>query len=280
MPSRTINSESPCKNLKEFLRFVQQVRSKWKRKNIRTRGDNKTVWFRGQRSENWDLRPRLYRKEFMSADESEVRLEFEGNGLQVISPEAKHTKWEWYFLMQHYGAPTRLLDWTDNPLIALYFSISHWKKGDGNDNAAVWVFDPWHWNKLHSEGLRGPALAGWEEAKPYLPDLEIACDGVSVEKIWAIAIEPPSIDSRLANQMARFLLFGKKKELVGLANRSDRERKDKKPSRLAKIVIAFEAFEDIRGELDDLGINERTLFPDLQGLGTHLSWKWKELKHS
>ncbi len=99
-------------------------------------------------------------------------------------------KWEWYFLMQHYGAPTRLLDWTGNPLVALYFAIVDQEVHGKNRDAAVWVFDPWEWNKLNCEGLHGPALPNWKEASPYLPDLEEACDGVQVEKRWPIALEP------------------------------------------------------------------------------------------
>jgi len=177
--------------------------------------------------------------------------------------------------MQHYGAPTRLLDWTGNPLVALYFAIAD-ERGDlKTQDAAVWAFDPWCWNRLNSDGLRGPGLPDWKETIPYLPDLEDACDGVRVERRWPIALEPPSIDRRLASQAARFLLFGKEKDLVAAANLTDSGRQGKELCRLAQIVIAGKKLNRMRLELDDLGINHRVLFPDLQGLGTHLSWEWK-----
>jgi hypothetical protein len=275
MPPRVLNTKRPCQTLSDYLAEVNAIRKMWRKGKEQSKGDSRPLWFRGQRSATWDLRPRIYRDEYASAQESEIRLEFEGNGLQLATTSLNRTNWEWYFLMQHYGAPTRLLDWTGNPLAALYFAIVDERDDLQKHDAAVWVFDPWRWNSLHFEGLSGPGLPDWAETQPYLPDLEEACDGDEVQKRWPIAIEPPSIDRRLANQTARFLLFGRKKNLVKAANRTDMGNKGKKQSRLEKIVIASKKLESLRVELDDVGINHRILFPDLQGLGTHLSWEWK-----
>lgn len=275
MPSRAINPNRPCQTIADFLTAVRAIRKDWRKGAVDSKGDSRPLWFRGQRSAKWTLQPRLYRDEYRAASESEIRLEFEGNGLQLITTNPDRSKWEWYFLMQHYGAPTRLMDWTANPLAALYFAVSDERDDLRKQNAAVWVIDPWRWNKLHGDGLRGPALPGWGETKPYLPDLEDACDGVTVNKPAPLAIEPPTIDRRLASQTARFLLFGKKKDLTKIADRDDLERNGGKGSRLRQILIGAGKVDDIRLELDDLGINHRTLFPDLEGLGAHLSWEWK-----
>jgi len=255
------------------LNEVKKIHKKWQTGKVESKGDNIPLWFRGQRSAKWDLKPRFYREEYAQALESEIRLEFEGHGLQLTTTNLNRTKWEWYFLMQHYGAPTRLLDWTGNPLAALYFAIADESTEIKNQDAAVWVFDPWRWNKMHFSGLSGPGLPGWKETQPYLPDLEDACNSERVRKRWPIAIDPPSIDRRLANQAARFLMFGKEQDLVKAADRARTERK--KRIHLAEIRVAHEKLEDIRCELDDIGINHRVLFPDLEGLGKHLSWEWK-----
>ena len=54
------------------------------------------------------------------------------------------TDWEWLFLMQHYGLRTRLLDWTESSLIALYFAI---RDNSGDVDAAVWAMNPWWLNR-------------------------------------------------------------------------------------------------------------------------------------
>jgi hypothetical protein len=275
MSSRAINSKSPCQTLAEYLARVTEIRKRWRKRKAQSKGDSRPLWFRGQRSAGWDLRPRIYRDEYADALESEIRLGFEGNGLQLASTNLNRNEWEWYFLMQHYGAPTRLLDWSGNPLAALYFAIVDESRELLKHEAAVWVFDPWRWNDLHFDGLSGPGLPGWKETQPYLPSLEEACDGDRVQARWPIAIEPPSIDRRLASQTARFLLFGKKKDLVKATNRTDEGNSGKKQSRLEQIVISSKRLQSMRLELDDVGVNHRTLFPDLQGLGTHLSWEWK-----
>ncbi|MBZ5492901.1 MAG: FRG domain-containing protein [Acidobacteriia bacterium] len=275
MPSGAVNARFPCRELGDYMEEVKKVQKTWRKGKVESKGDSMPLWFRGQRSAKWDLRPRIYRHEYAEALESEIRLEFEGHGLQLATTNLNRTKWEWYFLMQHYGAPTRLLDWTGNPLAALYFAIADESIKDDvkNQDAAVWIFDPWRWNNLHFSGLSGPSLPGWKETEPFLPDLEDACNRERVRKRWPIAIEPPSIDRRLANQAARFLLFGKEKDLVKAMDRTKNERE--KTPRLAYIVLAHEKLDSIRCELDDIGVNHRMLFPDLQGLGAHLSWEWK-----
>jgi hypothetical protein len=202
-----------------------------------------------------------------------MRLEFESVGRQLVPSDAQRDKWGWYFLMAHYGAPTRLLDWTVNPLVALYFAVASYNPGS---DAAVWAIDPWRWNNLHVRHLYGPALPSWDETEPYLWSLEetLFTENVDVKRRWPVAIEPPHIDRRITAQEGRFVLFGKEKDMTKSPKLKPASKKERR-ARLEKIVIPHQECAVIRDELNRISINEKTLFPDLGGLGRYIRWKWK-----
>ncbi len=249
--SQAFNEKEPVENLNQFLEIVSRLRKKWVKPASAT-GDENQPWFRGQQCEKWDLRPRLYRVEFEKADEAEIRQEFQSKALQLIPGGIPEDKFEWYFLMQHYGAPTRLLDWTDNPLVALYFAVEeeNLKDEDLEQNAVVWVLDPWWLNKIGGREINGPILPDWEEADRYLYDLEHAFSvyGLSKAKLPS-AIEPPHIDRRLAIQGSRFVIFGKVKDLTTVADAKGG------PCRLMRIIISRNSRKNISRELEYNGIS-------------------------
>jgi hypothetical protein len=53
------------------------------------------------------------------------------------------SEWDEYFLMQHYGLPTRFLDWSESALVALYFAVGAEPRRHEPSDAAVWMLDPW-----------------------------------------------------------------------------------------------------------------------------------------
>jgi len=156
-----------------------------------------------------------------------------------------------------------------------YFAICE----DSGRNAAVWVIDPWRWNRAHVKNLFGPAIAGWDETALYLLDLEEAFDTDTNEnqtrKKWPVAIEPSHIDQRIAVQGSKFVLFGTKRDLVESPAINQPRGGDRKHAILDRIVIPRDMAPRLREELNQIGINERAMFPDLEGLGRHIAWEWK-----
>jgi hypothetical protein len=267
----TVKVCSPARNLNEFLARIKEVRNDWP-PSIKTerRGDQEDLWFRGQHSEGWGLSPKLYRAEYRGAQEAEIRQEFQSRALQLMQGRvpSREDKWEWYFLMQHYGAPTRLLDWTDNALVALYFAVHDQPEPY---DAAVWVLDPWWLNRKLRKGIDGPMLPGWQEAEPYLWNLEDAfVRDVDVDVRRVAAIDPPHVDRRLAVQRSRFLIFGKSMDLTRM------DIVKEKDCRLARIILPKKSIATILDELVDCGLTVSAVFPDLEHLCAEIADRWQK----
>jgi hypothetical protein len=151
-------------SLAAFVSEVSRIQDAWTK-----HGEFFELWFRGQSNASWPLVPSLLRSKIADM-EGEMRTEFIRRGAQLIGGRAPENDWEWYFLMQHHRAPTRLLDWTDGSLIALFFAL--------NSNApettrvavdpGVWVLDPW-WLNRRVLDLDSIVLTDWKEANAYLP---------------------------------------------------------------------------------------------------------------
>ena len=169
-------------------------------------------------------------------------------------------------LMQHYGAPTRLLDWTDSALVALFFALNSNKAGDTTIpcDAAVWILDPW-WLNGQVIRRRSVVFTDWEEAVPYLPELF----GSALRKRWPLAIDPPHIARRLAVQRSRFTVHGTDPD--GLMKLGKRGR-----GRLLRVVIPKKDVIQMRVDLYTCGISDATLFPDLEGLARELTRFYSE----
>ncbi len=273
MPTVRILSPAPVESVEDYLKQVRRIRDEWESADKFWK-----PWFRGQSCESWDLKPQLYRRDDITLeealdDEEEFRLEFERRGLQLVSDEKiPKTDIEWYFLMQHYGAPTRLLDWTDGALMGLFFAaVPRFNKRDPDrkKDAAVWVLDPDWLNKqttTKKDDIEGVALPDWDIIREYLPEKFEKRD---FRRKYPLAIDPTHIARRLAVQRSRFTIHGS--VFRGLEETAARS----KHPRLRKIIVARKSVRPIRKDLETCGISNTTLFPDLLGLGLELRRLWR-----
>jgi len=164
---------------------------------------------------------------------------------------------------------TRLLDWTEGALIALYFAVRH---NAGDEDAAVWVLDPYELNKrvIGKDWIIPPSAIGvkqdeWvKKVERWLPT-RFTSNPLPPEPV---AVDPTHVVRRISSQHTCFTIHGHDK--LGL-DRLQSERK----GLLVKIVILSSGVHSIRKDLHTCGINEVTIFPDLDGLGRLINAKWE-----
>jgi hypothetical protein len=246
-----------------YLERVCSIRHTWNRESA----SYFDPWFRGMHDVSNELTPSLYRLD-LGKIEQEIRRSFYRIGVNMAVEHPPADEWAWYFIMQHHRAPTRLLDWTDGALLALYFATTPPTAGrpEVSTDAAVWMLDPFWLNK---STLGTDSIVSWysKEASQYLAPL--ADHDASLSPALPIAISPPHIVRRIAVQRARFTLFGR--EPLGL-----KKLAAEKDSRLVKLVIPRSAIYGMRLDLVTAGISETTAFPDLEGLSRELVRYWTE----
>lgn len=173
--------------------------------------------------------------------------------------------WNWLSLAKHHGLPTRLLDWTYSPYVAMHFA-THDPRHFGED-AAIWCVDYRKTNELLPQPLR--KLAEAEDVNilttEMLNRVATSLDDFDnlAEHDFLVFFEPPSLDERIVNQFALF-------SLPSSATMSLEKLLLQRNDTFRKIVIPAELKWEIRDKLDQANITERVLFPGLDGLSQWL----------
>jgi hypothetical protein len=248
-------------NLPAFTEWIEEIGD-----CFTSGGEYEAPWFRGTGDARYHLVPGLYRSEVGRRPESddELRGEFARKGLPMVAERAPRNQWEWYFLMQHYRAPTRLLDWTDAGLVALYFALSAWSPPPGRRAAqvkpAVWAVDPWELNR--KAGFQNPVSAD-SGIDQYLPRPFAAREAIPQ---YPIAIDPDFVAQRMLVQHSHFTLHGHDQRGIDQMEELGLDRS------LFQVVVDFDEQEidRWRWHLTLAGITETTVFPDLEGLAREL----------
>jgi hypothetical protein len=256
MEDQILSVESVC----QFLNHLKDV--------IDTSTNSRLAVFRGQRDHSWPLVPGIARSPFTrkaicknpdapsdrSAERRLLALHRDYGAAHfptwVWQGPKEEVKWKQIIVAQHYRMPTRLLDWTTNPLVALYFATEGKDaecknpkcekcKPKGIHDSAVYLIrdiDTFSSSSLATKN-QNPPLYGGPDDPGFL--------------------RPPEIDSRITAQSSIFSIrknpFSPIKEDM-------------------KLIVPVSKRKTILKELDGLGVNARKLLPGLEGIANYLTW--------
>jgi hypothetical protein len=225
---------------------------------------DRQLFFRGLPKESYKLIPTLFRMkpDRLVNDWSFYEFEILTKFQKAAAPHLKFLPahfLEWLSIAQHYGVPTRLLDWTMSPLAALYFALEKHVEEDISENAVVWVLDSKGEELVHDATYT--SFRKWQE---WFTESEFSNTCI---------YHPTHLAVRVNSQQGCFTIhrppehwndFIAIEDSVRSGNPND---EDSPKNKLRKILIPAKLCSKLWVELNSTGINRYTLFPDLDGLG-------------
>jgi FRG domain len=293
--------------IRSFEEYLQAVKNELPDGRKYFRGQTKLV------SAGYGLKPSIGRyahlleKSYLERDELEREvLEVFSNHLVTHVQHLPRSDWEALAIAQHHGLPTRFMDWTTNPLVALYFAVRETKTDDEDEpmDSAIYVLisDPPRFTDFHRRhlpavrpvkdlatvparsddayralGVGSPARDGSEELLPEpseraeidftISDSTVPPAPSPFEITANVIYHPPHISPRLRAQDSVLLACQQPFEAL--------EERD-----CLEIVIRHGAHDDIRRRLDQYGVFDRQLFPDLDGIAKWLRYRVFDSKGS
>lgn len=223
--------------------------SKFKETNLKE-GKTPEFLFRGQAADH-PLVPKLLRlnpKSDLLAIEQQLLEEFKRANFLLVEEHQAMNDWDYLTLGQHYGLPTRLLDWSNNALTALWFATEQYKiEKPEPSSAIIWILMVTEAHYLNTKENCNPFEV--EETKLFRPRI---------------------IKQRINNQSGVFTVQG----TASIKKALSLHEEEGFASNLLKIKIPEKCQEAVRDELNTLGVNAFSIFPELEGLCSYLQWKF------
>ncbi|MGE5328259.1 MAG: FRG domain-containing protein [Deltaproteobacteria bacterium] len=237
----------------------------------------KQLWFRGVKAQNYVMLPSIARETHNANLETFYLSQFKSKAIPYLGQipaypfsEGLMGYWDWLFLMQHYGVPTRLMDWSSDALVALLFATDpNLNEKEKQEDPAVWLLNPIKLNEKFKFEDYYP--------KGYIPNVEEA----SVMKLFGpdsesdnkrpAAVYGPDNSPRIIAQKGVFTVFPFIQNMVEL---------DKLPGNkefLYKILICKEKRDELNEQLRKIGITRAQLFPEMGSIANAIRQEhfWK-----
>lgn len=229
----------------------------------RSLGENKVLWFRGHHSASWSVLPSLWRQ-YGPDDERNFTNRFRARASSRHQSLPNYDNSAiWLSLMQQYGLPTRLLDWTRSPLIGLYFALEAYiyKEPSRIEDAVLWILDPHVLNELEGFGRFTPSI----DAHICEPMLRPAfTDREAPESGKVLAAMSSEKDIRMFVQQGCFTIHSDQTPL---------DRRACSDKYLSRICIPEKFVRQMAFEIDVCGFRRGDVFPDLGNLAAELKFR-------
>ena len=214
---------------------------------------NGEIWWRGQSLTSYALVAGVYRANRGTRSEQNLCLRFRqyAQTRHDYCPQ-QDDFCSWLFLAQHYGLPTRLLDWSESPLVALFFAAN----ANPSVDASLFALHPREMNSITNGDHTLVPLT----SSPATDLFRGAFDDRITEK-KTVAVLSHELDKRMLVQQTAFTLHGSQHDLREI---------DKREMPIRTYTVSAESKTNIIEELASLGLRRRTLFPDLANLADDL----------
>lgn len=230
-------------------------------------------WFRGVSDKGHNLIPGAYWR--TGYDEYQPLVAFSQEG-GAYADVGEISSWDTYYLAQHHGIPTRLLDWTESFAASLFFALDGW---NGTTEPCIWVLRPDVLNQtaMGWSGIIAPNNFP-EELGIWLPT-EIRksnhiikqTDGFTYDNRYPLAIYPKKSNSRIVAQQGHFTIHGR-----GKINLEDFLKAKAKDPSLGRVILRGADIDAAKRDLAMLGVHRSSIYPDIdnfvKGLREQYNW--------
>lgn len=283
----------------EYVRVIGDIHKKYKNHMYHTPAATEYI-FRGIENEKYSLLPGLFRKypgreksdrtdylqDFKNyltfGSEKCILDEFKNEAVAYANTKFEHNALEWLVLAQHYGVPTRLLDWTSNPLVALYFAC----ESNSEYDAVVWICNISNYKYYFRINPSQDHLAYINNAVEKMLSDDYPSDKTTLLK-YPIIFLPTYHYPRMSAQSSYFMVWGyEDKPIEKLMTENAYMTRNAEPVEygindipsekcMMRVFVHHSQKQLLIRELDQLGINAKTLFPGLVGIGKYIERKFR-----